>query len=291
MKFSILEPTTILEAVELLDRDGEQIRILAGGTDLLVKLKTGVAKPPLIMSLQKIKDFISIEYAQNQGLRIGPLVTHAEIAAHPEIKSRYAALATACSLVGSPQIRNLGTLAGNVANASPAADTAPALLIFGAELVVRGVDGIKRIGISEFYQGPGQTALRHTDMIEEIFIPEPSPATKSVYLKLGRRKAMEIAVCGVAMAAAPRHDKWINARLALGAVAPTPVLAVKAGSILENQIWLDPVVAEGIEAAQAVCSPIDDQRASANYRRLMVEVLVKRAIANLCLQREEGENA
>ena len=287
MKFEVLHATGLPEAISILEQDAN-VRVVAGGTDILVRIKQGSLKPNRLLSLNKISSLKTINYSPGQGLRIGALVTHDRTAADPVVKEKYLALALACSSVGSPQIRNLGTVVGNIANASPAADTAPALLALDTEVVIHGWGGVRQIALADFFRGPGQTVLNKGELISEIFIPEPSEGTSSTFLKVGRRKALEIAICSVALAARPEGNVWHNPRLVLGAVSPTPVVSTKASAILDGQMWLDTIVRKAASAAINECSPIDDQRASAQYRRQMVEVSVRRAIQQLENRKEVG---
>lgn len=214
-------------------------------------------------------------------MRIGALVTHASVVSHPLICKRYRALAQACQSVGSPQIRNLATVVGNIANSSPSADAAPALLALKARVMAVGSGGERDLAVEDLFAGPGSTNLRQGEIITGIFIPEPTAGTRSTYLKLGRRRAMDIAICGVALAARPDGDRWRNCYLALGAVAPTPVLARQACSLLEGERWNEGIVDRACAAAARECSPIDDQRASAAYRRDMVALVTRRAVLEL----------
>ncbi|GAB6173952.1 xanthine dehydrogenase family protein subunit M [Paradesulfitobacterium aromaticivorans] len=287
MKFEVLHAANLPETISILEQDSN-VRIVAGGTDLLVRIKQGFLKPNRLLSLNKINSLKTISYSPGQGLRIGALVTHAQTAAAPVIKEKYVALTMACSSVGTPQIRNLGTVVGNIVNASPAADTAPALLALNAEVVIHGRDQVRQIALADFFVGSGQTVLNKGELISEIIIPEPSEGTLSTYYKVGRRKALEISICSVAMAARPEGNVWFNPKLVLGAVAPTPGVSIKASAILDGQLWLDAVVRKAASVAISECSPIDDQRASAQYRRQMVEVSVRRAIKQLEKRKEVG---
>ena len=290
MRFKLLEPTCLARAVEILEQQ-ENVAILAGGTDLLVKIKTGLIKPSIVLSLRKIPDLNKIEYQEGHGLRIGQLVTHAQVAGNAVVLERFSALAKACSLVGSPQIRNLGSVVGNLANASPAADSAPALLALGAELLLLGPKGRRRVSLKSFFRGPGQTVLERGELIEELFVPEPEKGTQSIYYKIGRRKALEIAICGVALVATPKESHWWNVSLGLGAVGPTPMLAIQASALLEGQLWSESVIDQSSNIATKECSPIDDMRATANYRQTMVKVLVQRSIRELISRGETEVNA
>jgi carbon-monoxide dehydrogenase medium subunit len=203
------------------------------------------------------------------------------VASHPAVKEKYTALGDASAAVGSPQIRNLGTVVGNIANASPAADTAPALLSLNARVVLRDLDGTKSIPLADFFLGPGKTMLSDGQIIEEIYVPEPSPGTLSIYLKLGRRKALEISICSVALAATPSAGRWDDVRLSLGAVAPVPLLDTATARQIEKQVWTIDLMREAGHSASFASSPIDDQRASAAYRRSMIGILVRRCMQSL----------
>lgn len=290
MRFKFLEPTCLTEAIEIL-MEQENVAIIAGGTDLLVKIKARLIKPSIVLSLHKIPGLSRLEYREKQGLRIGPLVTHAQVAINTEVKERFSALAKACSLVGSPQIRNLGSVVGNLANASPAADTASALLALRAEVILFGPNGRRRLGLNSFFRGPGLTVLERGELIEELIVPEQEEGTLSTYCKIGRRKALEIAICGVSLVATPQGGYWRNVSLGLGAVAPTPILGIQASALLEGQPWTESLIKESARIAVHQCFPIDDLRATADYRRAMVKVLVQRNIRELILRGERGVNA
>ncbi|MHB1404137.1 MAG: FAD binding domain-containing protein [Desulfitobacteriaceae bacterium] len=166
MKFKVLEPLNLDEAAGI--AADTNAPILAGGTDLLIKIKRGLIRPDTVLSLHRISALNCLSYEAGKGLYIGALVTHARVAQSSIIREKFSALAEACAVVGSPQIRNLGTVVGNIANASPAADTAPALLALGAEVSVRSITGVRNVQLHDFFQGPGQTALEHGDIIEGI---------------------------------------------------------------------------------------------------------------------------
>ena len=287
MKFSIIEPETLFEAVQLLQEDNAHTKVIAGGTDLLVRIKRGMSKPTCVVSIAKIKGLDTLEHLPGQGLKIGAMVTHAEVAENPLVLDKCRALALACKSVGSPQIRNIGTVVGNLANASPAADSAPALLALGAELVVWGVNGSRTIALDDFFCGPGQTVLAQHEIIECIVIPTDHNVS-STFIKLGRRKALEIAICNVSVAASWDGERWKNVRVALGAVSPTPVLASNASKILEETEWSAAIRAQASKSASAESRPIDDARATADYRYAMVEVLVNRAVNELEQRKEVG---
>lgn len=288
MRFKLLEPSTIDEALDFLA--AADVPILAGGTDLLLKIKRGLIWPEAILSLHRIPSLYCLSYEEGTGLSIGALVTHVRVAQSPIVKKKFPALAQACALVGSPQIRNLGTVVGNLANASPAADSASALLALGAQVIVRNSSGVRQMSLPDFFLGPGKTSIRHGEIIEAITVPEPLAGTASVYLKLGRRQALEISICAAALSARRVQGHWQDVKLALGAVAPTPLLLPETASYLEGKEWTSEMLEQAGRSAAALSRPLDDQRASAEYRREMAEVLVKRCGLAL-IESAAGRNA
>ena len=205
-------------------------------------------------------------------------VALAEVETHPAVLARFPLLADCCREIGAPPLRNRATLAGNVCNASPAADSALALLALGARVVAVGPDGAREIPIAAFFSGPGATALRPGELVTEIALPGPAAGARGRYLRLSRRRGMDLMTVGVLVArqadgGQPRHV------VALGAVAPTPLRAAAAEALLDER---GPAAsADAAEAARAACSPIDDVRGSASYRRDMVGVLTLRGLGAL----------
>ena len=180
--------------------------------------------------------------------------------------------------MASPQVRNRGTIAGNICNAVPSADSAPPLLTLGAKLKLISQRGERIIKIEDFFTGPSQTALNNDEILQEIHIPHPPPNSQGVYLKLNPRRAMDLAIVGVAAVVTAQDGVCQDIRLALGAVAPTPTRARKAEATLRGKKLDDNIIEKAAQTAAGEARPIDDHRASAEYRRDMVEVLVKRAI-------------
>jgi len=215
-----------------------------------------------------------------RGLRIGALVKHAALENSPLLRDGWGILASAAHKVGSPQVRHLGTLGGNLCNASPAADTAPALLVLEAEATLVRQEGERHIPLECFFTGPGLTALKEDEIFKEIFIPEGPANSSWVYLKLGRRKSLDLALTCVAVLLTldPGTGTCRRARVALGAVSPTPMRARKTEEFLEGRRLEESVIREAGKIAQQECRPISDIRASAEYRKEMVMVLVERAI-------------
>lgn len=280
-QFDYHAPQTLEEAVALLHHLGEHGRSIAGGTDLVVQMKEGRTKfpyPDVVVSLSRIKALGGIEFSEKDGLRIGAGATMAEIAESPVVRERYAALAEGASVVGSYQTMNMGTIGGNVCNAAPSADTAPPLLAFNAQAVIAGPEGRRSVPLDEFFRGPGLTVLQPGELLAELRLPAPESGTGSVYVRHTPRKQMDIAVVGVAVALTLSGDRVQSARIALGAVAPTPVRARQAEAAVEGQPAGAETFARGAEAAAGECSPIGDVRGSAEFRRHLVKVLTERLL-------------
>ena len=277
--FEYLEPKSVLDAVRVLSDYAGRARVLAGGTDLIVQMETGRHQPEAVVSLSRIPELRSIEERDGE-LRIGASVTLRQVENHAAVRSHYPALARGASEVGSVQIRNLATLAGNVCNASPSADTAPALLAYDATVEVVGSHGTARVlPVCEFWTGPGRTVLQPGEFVASVRLPAAPEGRRSFYRKLAVRKAMDLAMVGITVCLVPEGDGAREVRIALGAVAPVCLRAHEAEAIIERE------GAAGIEAAaaraEAAVSPIDAQRASAAYRREMVRVLTARALTEL----------
>jgi carbon-monoxide dehydrogenase medium subunit len=270
-------PATLHEAVTLLAAEPEA-RPIAGGTDLLPRLRAGVLAPELLVDLRLLP--LTEIAAAPDCLRIGACVTHAGLAASDVLRDSFPALAQACRTVGGPPIRSRGTVGGNLANASPAADAAPPLLAFDAQVVIASIRGERILPLNDFFLGPGRTALAPGDILTEIRLPWPGPRTAAVYLKLGRRQAMAVAVASVAVRLTLSEAGEVTAaRVALGSVAPVPLRALAAEALLSGRPVSDGVGFSRVaQAAAAACAPISDLRASAAYRKRMIEVLTRRAL-------------
>jgi carbon-monoxide dehydrogenase medium subunit len=277
-KFNYLAPATLDEALSLLAQYKSKARVIAGGTDLVPKLKRREVKAPeYVIDLKGIPGLDKIRQDIG-GLTIGALVTIGVVESSPLIQQKFAILAQAAQSMASPQVRNRGTIAGNICNAVPSADSAPALLTLGARLKLISRKGERTINIEDFFTGPNRTALTDEEILLEIKIPDMPPKSKGVYLKLSPRRAMDLAIVGAAVVVVPEDGICKDIRIALGAVAPTPLRTMKAETVLKGQKFNDNLIEKAAKAAAAEASPIDDHRASAEYRRDMVEVLVKRAI-------------
>jgi CO/xanthine dehydrogenase FAD-binding subunit len=281
-KFDYHAPTTLKEACSLLSHYGAKAKCLAGGTDLLVNLKKKLLAPEQIISLNRINGLSEAEEQNDRELIIGPLCTAAYLAESSLIKERCAVLGQGAEKLGSPLIRNRATAGGNLATARPASDLAPPLLVLGARLILKSTQGERALPLKDFILGPGQTALRLEEILSAIVISPQKEPFGAAYLKLGSRKALEISLVNVASLLSLGPDGAVReARVALGAVGPTPLLSPSAEKTLigvrpkdEN----DPVFKKAARAAAREARPITDHRGSAEYRREMVEVLTHRTL-------------
>ena len=282
--FQYLTPRSLDEAVALLAQNATP---LAGGTDLFLRMERRQTRPEAVVDLKRIPGMDGIE-PSGRGLRIGALALMETLSASFLIRDGYPALGEAARVVGSTQTRNRATIGGNLANASPAADTATPLMALGAVVEATGADGTRELAVDELFRGPGKTALRDGELLTAILIPA-MPALSGSAFQRCVRTAMDIAV--VNCAAFVRLDEngiVVDARIALGAVGPTPLRAASAESFLKGHGFSARTAEEAAECAAADARPIDDVRAGADYRREMVRVLTRRAIGSAC-QRARGD--
>lgn len=251
-------------------------RPIAGGTDLVVGARQGKAPLPAdLVAIDRVAELHHITVT-DAGVTLGALVTHHDLETHPVIAATYAALADGAALVGSPATRHVGTLGGNVMNASPAMDTGAPLVVLGAEVELRSLRGTRRLRMGELWQGPGRTTAEPDELCVAVHLAAPRPRSGSAYLRLEYRRAMEIAVVGAAASVTVADDGTVaDLHVALTAVAPTIV-----DSHLEDQIGADiaTAAARAAELSAELASPITDVRASADYRRHTVGVMARRAV-------------
>ncbi len=278
--FQYYEPATVPEAVEILAREGKGAYPLAGGTDLLVRMKRGDLIPSALVNLKRIEGLKGIEKEDGKGLHIGSLVPISAIEDSLAVRSSHSVLAEAAGLLGSRSIRNLGTLGGNIGRASPASDMAPALIVLGAKVAAEGPKGKREMEVERFFKRPGATALDGGELIVSFYVPEMEKGSRAVYLRLGRREGMDCALVGVAVRVVfSGTDTGLrDARIVLASVGPTPMRAIR----VEKELLSGSLTQERIGAAARLamdeCLPITDLRASGEYRREMIGVLVRRAL-------------
>lgn len=291
-RFDYLAPTNLGEALEMLAQKPEAVP-LAGGTNVLVQIKEGHRSETALLSLRRVSELNQLSHGDEptRALVIGAGVTMKRIAADPLIRQRYQALTKAAGLIGSVQTRNMATIGGNLCNASPSADTAPPLLVFQAQAVLVRTWGERVIPLEDFFIGPGSTMLEEGELLKELVVPPPARGTGSAYVRHIPRKAMDISVAGVAAAVTMEQDGIIRqAKIALGAVAPTPIRAWAAEDLLTGQLPADSLLAEAGSAAAGEARPVEDVRASVAYRRHLVNVLTQDALRQAIMNAEyQGE--
>jgi len=278
-RFEYLTPKTIDEVLSLLSQYKEKAKVIAGGTDVVPQLKRREIKAPqYIIDLKGIPGLDYIKYDEVGGLTLGALATIHAVETSPVIREKFSVLFQAAQSMASPQVRNRGTIVGNICNAVPSADTATALLTLEAKLKLVSQQGERMVNIEDFFTGPNQTVLNDEELLQEIQIPNLPPHAKGIYLKLTPRRAMDLAIVGVAVVVIPEDGLCNDIRIALGAVAPTPIRAKRAEGILRGQRFNEQLMEKAAQTAAEESKPIDDHRASAEYRREMVKVLTKRAM-------------
>jgi aerobic carbon-monoxide dehydrogenase medium subunit len=276
-EFAYLEPTSMPQALEWLNTYRARARVLAGGTDLYLRLRQSVFLPDYVIDLKRVPDLDYITATREGGVQIGPTALQESVARSLLIRQMYPALAEAAGWVGSVQTRNRATLVGNLCNASPAADTAPALLSYGAQVKMASINGERRVPLEEFFVGPGKTVLQDNELLAELVLPAPAPHTGAAFFRR-TRTAMDIAVvCGAAMLTVA-DGTCQDVRIALGAVGPTPMRAPRAESALRGQALTEPLIEDASRIAAEEARPIDDVRSSAEYRREMVSILTRRGL-------------
>jgi len=291
MRVDYLEATDLKQAREFLGRN-PHAAVLAGGTDLVVASRSGKrALPESIVAIHRVQELRAIVSERRGGLRIGALASHADLESSEVVKRDWSALAGASALVGSPATRHLGTIGGNVCNASPAMEAGSPLLVFDARVELTSKRRKRTLTFAEFVTGPGRTAAEPGELLAAVVLPPLNrrPPVGSAYMRLEYRQAMEIAVVGAAaLVAVDRRGQCNWARIALTAVAPTCMRAEAAEEMLKGKQLSADMIDEAARAAAAAARPIDDVRASAEYRREMVAVITARAIRLAAARAEEG---
>ena len=279
-RFEYHAPATIAEALKLMTRYGSKASVLAGGTDLLVAMKNREKVPEHLINIKGIAKLKGIHFDKQKGMTLGALTTMAELERSSVVKEKCRPLWDAVTVMASPQVRTLGTIGGNLCGAVPSADMAPPLIVLGATVKLVGPKGKRSLPVESFFTGPKESVLRKNELLTEVFIPKLPPTSSGVYLKLMRRNALDLALVGAAACLKFDSKKKIckEAKVALGAVAPTPIRVFEAEKVLTNKEINETTAAEAGKAASVVCRPITDMRASHEYRCSMVEVLVKRAV-------------
>lgn len=274
-------PHTLNEALQLLSDHRERARLIAGGTDLIVEIDHGIRSPEIIIDISRIADLDQITQDDQKNIHLGPLVTHNQVVGSTLCLDRAFPLAKACWEIGAPQIRNRGTVAGNLVTASPANDTITPLWALGASVTLQSARGSRTLGFDDFFLGVRQTAIEPDEMIIDISFPALAAHQVATFLKLGLRRAQAISIVNVAIVLSMFGDTITEARITLGSVAPTIVRAPEAERYLSGKVLTGDVVAHAGKLAAQTITPISDVRGSAEYRRYMTEVLTKHALEAL----------
>lgn len=275
-EFDLLIPETLNDALDALAQNNAAIRPLAGGTDMLVDLHAKRARPDVLVALQNVNELRGVTRA-NGHVRIGAATTIAEFLKNP-LLTEYAALSQAASVFANPMIRNTATVAGNIGSASPAGDMLPPLLALDAQIELADKNGTRTMPFNEFILGPRRTARHANELITNLQLAASNLQGTSSFYKLGLRQADAISLVSVAVWLERDGDKVRDVRIALGAVAPRPIRATRAEAILRGQVFDETNRKESARVASEECAPIDDLRASAAYRKRMVNVCVRRLL-------------
>lgn len=279
-KFEYHTPSSIEEALDQISLYGDKCKVIAGGTDLLLSMKKREATPEHLINLKGMKSLKGIIYDEADGIKIGALTTIGDLYRDEVVRRKFHVLWDAVKMMAGQQVRNLGTIGGNLCSAAPSADTAPPLIALGALLKLTGPANVRNVEAEDFFKGPGETILKPDEILTEILISNLPENSGGAYFKLMRRNAMDLALVGVAvfLRLDEKGKTCREVRIALGAVAPTPIRATTAESVLIHKDLEDGLITEAGKKASQDAKPIDDIRASKAYRTEMIKVLTKRAV-------------
>jgi carbon-monoxide dehydrogenase medium subunit len=277
-RFDYVAPASLDEAVALLADGGVKTRIMAGGTDLLVRIRHRMLFPERIVSLKGIAGLDAITVDKSDGLTIGAMALLGDVAAHPGVRRHYPTVAQAAGSTANVQVSNMGTVVGNLCNASPSADNAPTLMAMGATVQIIGPAGDRSMPLDRFFQGPGQTALETGEIVTAVSVPPPPAGSGTAYLSLSQRGKLDCSAVGVGTLVVLKNDRCTDARIVVGACAPVPMRTRAAETMLVGNKLSDSLIRRAATAASEETSPITDVRASAPYRWKMVAVLTIRAL-------------
>lgn len=282
-EFDYIKPASLAEASRFLAEHAGEARPFMGGTDTFVRMRDGFWQEKYLVDVKGLDGTNGITFDPATGLTLGAAVNMNRVIASPLVNEHYPVLAEAAHTVASYQLRTRATIAGNICNASPAGDTIGACLVLGAALRVHGVDGVRQEPLSTFFLGPGKTVLKPGDIVTAVLFPVPPKGYAARYIKLGRNAIGDLAIVGVTVLGYPDTTtrSGCRFRLALASVAPTPLVPVQAEAILAEKPISEATIAEAAQAAMEACTPIDDVRASARYRKLMVRNLTRRGVTEV----------
>lgn len=274
--FCFHKPKTLDEALVLIDKYQENGLLMEGGSEVIPNMKSLVVTPDHIISLKHIPEFFYLRYTPGEGLHIGPSTTLTKIEYDPDVQRVYPSLYQGIHGMSNTAIHNISTVTGNICYAVPSADTAAPLLTLEAVLSVKSVDGERKVPIGELFAGVRRTTLKKNEIVTDIFVPEPDPKAVMAYYKNPCRKALDLAIAGVATYVVMDGDVCRDTRIAMSAVAVVPKRAFEAEAMLKGQVLTEELINAAAEhAALHECSPISDIRASADYRRELVRLSVR----------------
>ena len=282
-KFDFKTPASVRGALTTLDKEKSNAKVLAGGTDLILQMKQRTVCPSVVVDVKRIPELNKLTWNGKNGLRIGAAVTLNSLIAYKRLWDNFNVLAQACSVIGSVQIKNRATIAGNICNAAPSADSAPSLLCLGAKVVLTSSNNSRTVPVEGFFVGPGKTIIANGELLTAIEIPNPPTPSAGYYLRHTTREEMDIAVAGVASFLVLSQNGTVKeARISLGAVAPTPRRARGAEALITGQLLTKDIITQVAEKAAEETSPISDLRGSADYRCELIRVLTRRTLYKCC---------
>ncbi len=278
--FDYLKAETPEHVFKVLEESGKGVRLYMGGTDLFIQMRDRDESPGILLDLKGLPGMQEIRFEKKTGLILGAAVTLNQLSHNPLVKEKYPILGQSADTIGNYQLRNRATLGGNICNASPSADMAPALLVYEGQAVLQNPQGERRLALQEFWRGPGKTALAQDEYLKAVVLPDPPPGAAGVYLKLGRSKMGDLAVVGVAVVGFPDASvpAGISFRIGLNSTAPTPYRVPAVEKFLAEKPLSEERVVQAAEAAMDISAPIEDVRATALYQKKMVRNLTLKAL-------------
>jgi xanthine dehydrogenase FAD-binding subunit len=280
-KFDYFAPQTLQETFELLEEHGKDTKLLAGGTDLIVSLRAREQSPKSVIDIKGVKELHELSFDEKRGLAVGAAVNLNKLIHYDAVSKNYPLLNEAVSTIGDYEIRNRATLVGNICNGSPAADSAPALLVLDANVNIVNQKGKRAVPVREFHTGVKKTVLASNEFVTSISVPTPPKGYKGGYLKGRRTVGEDLAVVGVGGLVAPGSKSGKSVRLAYASVAPTPIRALEAEKVFESNKPLDDLLDQAMPIVRKTVSPISDVRGGKDYRMNLVEVLTRRLLRQL----------
>jgi aerobic carbon-monoxide dehydrogenase medium subunit len=281
-------PRTLDEAIGAFAAAGSAARIMAGGTDLLVQMRSGLVRPGLIVDIKNIDEMMKIEETPDGGFRVGAAVSGMALAEHPKFGKIWPGVLEAVNLIGSKQVQGRASAGGNLCNGSPAGDSIPAMIAAGAIVTIQGPNGRRELPVEQVPASPGRTNLKPGEILVSFALPPRPPGSSDAYLRMIPRTEMDIAVVGLGASLTLKDGVCTAARIGLGAVAPTALLVEAAGKALVGSKLDDAALEKAAEACRAACRPIDDKRGTIAYRVKTAGVLLKRTVA-IAAQRAGGK--